>query len=140
MPAPAYQLYVAEEAAAGSETVVDQNLGEDEAKQLLDSGTFTGPVARFTAAPMVTPPEAPMLLYRPAGEGLQLVVDAAGSPTGATADSAAPSVVLTADQPVLLGSSATASLVESGVLAPNPTGTRQIVLLLPVPPIPPNDP
>ena len=140
MQAPAYQLYVAEQAAAGSETVIDQNLGEDEAKQLLDSGTFTGPVAHFTAAPMVTTPEVPKILYRPAGEGLQLVVDAAGSPTAATAESAVPSVALKADQPVLLGSSATASLVESGILVSNPTGARQIVLLVPVQPTPPNDP
>jgi hypothetical protein len=140
MPAPAYQLYVAEEAAAGSTAVVDQNLGEDEAKQLLDSGSFAGPVARFTAAPMISTPEAPMIRYRPAGEGLQLVVEAAGSPSGPAAETAVPGVSLMADQPVLLGSSATASLVESGILMPNPTGARQILLLVPVPPTPPNDP
>ena len=140
MPAPAYQLYVAEETATGGEAATDQNLGEDEAKQLLNSGIFSGPVARFTAAPMVSRPEASRILYRPAGEGLQLVVEVVGSPTVATAQSAVPTVALNADQPVLLGSSATASLVESGVLAPNPTGARQIVLLVPVQPAPPNEP
>lgn len=133
LPAPAFQLYVAESAAGHEPEMPGRTLSQGEAEALLAGGGFSGPISTLTLPLMntgVVDASAPLVGFRPSGLGREVVL-ASNAQLGSATEAVATGMNST--QPVLIRSNSTVTLSEDGALYSGAASSvPQTLLLIPV--------